>query len=351
MRMPITESIVNRMHQILKRPIFIGVCGRAGSGKSSLVKRIVDEIAVLNIPVSFYYGDWRFRLDSSGRKKWIEEKWKSGMDEYIRAINQYSWWDFEKIYHDLEKLANGGNIVIDDAYDRTTGKKGVHVEMKAPGDGIIFYENCVLGGVEILNKLDIIIMVNEDDILCFNRLAQKDSARRAFPDILARTLMTMYSENLFFKLLLERFSNKLLVSDSGGMVGGCPKIEDVKYLPVPAIETENTPNQTGTIFIDLESIAENSRENLQELIVDNAGKLKELRKKGNHMILTTTLPYNQAHDIYQKLKEHGIIFDQLVSDLPVGSRQVVDNHQRTKLYHVKTKKDLDEVGDKAIKRL
>ena len=168
--MPITESIVNRMHQILKRPVFIGVCGRAGSGKSTLVKRIVDEMAVLNIPVSFYYGDWRFRLDSGQRKKWIDEKWKSGMDEYIRAINQYSWWDFEKIYNDLEKLTKGEDIVIENSYDRTTGKKSADMEVKSPGDGIIFYENCVLGGVEILNKLDIIILVNEDDILCFNRL-------------------------------------------------------------------------------------------------------------------------------------------------------------------------------------
>ncbi|MFH0837586.1 MAG: hypothetical protein V1870_05630 [Candidatus Aenigmatarchaeota archaeon] len=342
MRMPITESIVNRINQIPKRPIFVGVCGRAGSGKSTLVKRIVEELAPISISANFYYGDWRFRLDSKSRKKWIEEKWQSGMDEYIRAINQYSWWDFEKIYNDLESLTKGEDVVIENAYDRVTGLKNQIVNISGIRDGIIFYENCVLGGVEILNKLDIIIWVNEDDILCFNRLAQKDKSRRTFPDILARTLMTMYSENFFFKVLLEKFADKLLVSDSSGMVGGFPIIEDVKHLPIPMRQVKDVLNQKNVMFIDLDSISENSNK-FSEFVIHGADRLVELRKAGNHMILTTSLPYNQAHDIYHKLKENGIMFDQLISDLPIGSRHVVDRHGRTKIHGIKSRKDLDKV--------
>ena len=155
--------------------------------------------------------------------------------------------------------------------------------------------------------------------------------------------MTMYSENFFFKMLLEKFSNKLLVSDSGGMVGGYSKIEDVKYLPVPAREADR-PNKNNTVFIDLESFSEYDEKDFQIIKINNADKFKELRKNGNHMILTTTLPYNQAHDIFQKLKDNGIVFDQLISDLPVGDRQVVDKHNRTKIHSIKLKEDLEKVG-------
>jgi len=340
--MPVTESIINRMNQMNKRPILVGICGRAGSGKSLLVEKIVKELEPLKITSIFYHGDWRFRQDSSERKKWIEDKWQSGLDEYVRAINQFSWWDFENIYHDLDQLSQGKDVVIKNAYNRSTGKKDEDAKVTGTRDGIIFYENCVLGGIEILTKMDIVIWINETDDVCFNRLVKKDKGRRTFPDIMARTLITMYSENFFFKMLLDKFSNKLLVSDSGGIIGGYPVIEEVKQLPVPFCYKHNSGNAKETVFCDLDNILEEG-ENLQDIKVNSADKVKELKARGCHLVLTTSRPYNRAYDIFNKLKEQGIEFDQLVSDLPVGQRHVIDKHDRTKLYCIKCKDDFDKL--------
>jgi uridine kinase len=329
--MPITETIINRINQINKRPILLGICGRAGSGKSTIAGKIKLELKKQGIESVSYSGDWRFRLDSESRKKFIEEKWLCGMEEYLRAINQFNWWDFERIYSDLEQLSQGSSITVKRAYNRETGKKNSDIEIKGIKNGIVFYENCILGGLEILGRLDIVLLLNEPDKICFERIIKKDLGRRNFSEILARQLITMYSENFFFKLLFEKFSQKLLVCNSDGFICEFPEIKEVKQIPVPIETYKETGDLKGTIFCDLDGtlikhvpVPSETGEEI-EIIEGSSEKLKEFKQKGYYLVLTTSRPYHKIFGILQKLKSQGLEFDQIISDLPVGPRHLIND--------------------------
>lgn len=327
--MQVTEAVANRLEKIRKRPVLIGVCGRAGSGKSTLVGKITSE---LTVPSVFYSGDWRFKLASEQRKLWIEEKWLSGMSEYLRAVNQFNWWDFDKIYADLDMLGRGDSVTIKNAYDRESGRKDSEINLSGVKDGVIFYENCILGGVEILEKLDIVIMLNVSDAVCLQRTVERDSARRTLPDIVARYLVTTYSENIFFRLLMDGFPSKLLVCDSEGKLGSFPEIQEVSQVPVPVTDIPAARSGLkGTVFIDLDGtlvkhvpIPSETGEDI-EVLDGTAEKLKEFKEKGYYVILATSRPHHKIFGVLDKLKSIGIEFDQLICDLPVGPRHMIND--------------------------
>jgi uridine kinase len=332
MKMQVTEGIVNRL-ETSRAPMLVGVCGRAGSGKTVLANKISEELSRRSIPTLHYSGDWRFKLDSEQRKAWLREKWFMGMNEYLQATNQFNWWDFEKIYGDLNLLTKGRSVMMKDAYDRKSGKKDSEVTLSATGEGVIFYENCILGGAEILEKLDLIVLLNTTDEVCLERLITKDSTRRNFFDIVARFLMTSYSENLFLKFLLEKFSQKLIVCDSDGKFGEFPEIEEVSQIPTPISETPPAARKTykGTIFCDLDGtlikhvpVPSETGEDI-EVIEGTPEKLKQLREKGHYLVLTTSRPHHKIFGVLNKLKSLGIEFDQIISDLPVGPRHMIND--------------------------
>jgi len=329
--MQITESIKNRIDQIKVRPILVGVCGRAGSGKSTLAQKIKKELEGQGVKTISYSGDWRFKLDSKGRKRFIEEKWLSGLDEYLRAVNQFNWWDFEKIYSDLNLLKEGNPLKIENAYDRGTGRKDMEVRLEGIRDGAIFYENCILGGMEILDNLHMVVLLNEKDEVCLERIIKKDSARRSLPDMLSRQLTTMYSENLFFKFLLGSSLQKLLVCNSDGVMGEFPQLVEVNQIPVPYASHKETNSAKGTIFCDLDGtlikhvpVPSETGEDI-EIIEGSPEKLKEFKEKGYHLVVTTSRPYHKIFGILQKLRDLGIEFDQVISDLPVGPRHLIND--------------------------
>lgn len=329
--MQITETLKNRIEQVKERPILIGICGRAGSGKSNLARKIKKELESQGIKTISYSGDWRFKLDSEGRKRVIQEKWLAGLDEYLRAVNQFNWWDFEKIYADLENLQKGESVIIENAYNRETGRKDAKIGLQGMRDSVVFYENCILGGMEILDSLHLVVLINEKDEICLERIIKKDSGRRSLPDLLSRQLVTMYSENLFFKFLLEKVPGKLLTCNSDGILGEFPQLVEVNQIPVPHALYKETNSAKGTIFCDLDGtlikhvpLPSETGEDI-EIIEGSPEKLKEFKEKGYYLIVTTSRPYHKIFGILQKLKESGIEFDQVISDLPLGPRHLIND--------------------------
>jgi len=325
------------MSGIKGRPVLVGVCGRAGSGKSTLAKKIKEELEGQGIKSVSYSGDWRFKLDSQGRKMFLDEKWLSGLDEYLRAVNQFNWWDFEKIYADLNLLKAGQSVFLTNAYSRETGRKDLNKEIKGTENGVIFYESCILGGIDILDNLDIIILLNTPDNVCFSRLAEKDSKRRTFPDLLARQLVTLYSENIFLESILDKFSKKLLTCSSDGWIGEFPIIFKVSQIPVPISYQKNTNGTKGTIFCDLDGtlikhvpVPPEVGEDI-EIIDGSVEKVKEFKEKGYYLVLTTSRPYHKIFGILGKLKFLGIEFDQVICDLPLGARYLINDSKNEEI--------------------
>jgi len=202
--MDILSNLKHRYNKKDKAHLLVGICGRAGAGKTTLAKKISEKFKMHTI---IYSGDWRFKHDSAERKKLFQEKWKAGMNAYMYAINQYTWWDFEKIGIDLDDLLKSKAVIIKNAYDRETGKRDTTIELPDRYKSIILYENCILGGTEILEKLDLIILLNTPDEVCFSRMIDKDFGRRSMAEIASRFLITSFSENKFFTLFWHVYRN------------------------------------------------------------------------------------------------------------------------------------------------
>ncbi len=313
------------------KALLIGICGRAGSGKTTLSGRIAALLAEEGIASVAYSGDWRFIRDSCSRKRWLEEKWRSGIDAYMYAINQYTWWDFAQIQVDLERIARGDELVICDGYNRQSGAMDLRITIPADAARVILYENSILGGVELVNLCDQVILVNTPDALCFTRLLSKDEGRRTVPEIATRFLITTYSENIFFNQLLDHFTAKILICDSEGRFGAYPDLREITHIPVPLSHPLPMPPCKGTIFCDLDGtlikhVPVPSEDGAEiEILPGSSEKLREFRARGYYIILTTSRSYAKTFTILEKLKAEGLEFDQVICDLPIGPRYLIND--------------------------
>ena len=349
--MEILSNIITQYEQSNKKHMLIGICGRAGAGKTTLANKLKEELD--NVIV--YSGDWRFKQNSEERKKLFEEKWKAGIDAYMYTINQYTWWDFQQIGKDLDTLSRGEELWIINAYNRKTGSRGLSINFYEKDKSIILYENCILGGVEILEKLDLIIFVNTPDDVCFSRIMKKDLGRRTVVEIASRFLITSFSENKFFTNMLDHFSEKVLLCDSNGNFTFAPKINPVKQIPIYIPDLQHKKRMRGTIFCDLDGTlvkhipVPSEDGNDIKLLPNSAEKLKEWHDKGYYIVLTSSRPYNKVFSILSKLEEHDIKFDQVICDLPVGPRHLINDSKDGEVRAIAHKLDRDKgVGDVEI---
>lgn len=331
--MQISEYLANRLAELApeRSRLLVGLCGRAGAGKTTLAEQILADLDKRGIEVVGYSGDYRFILDSASRKRWLDEKWRVGLDAYVQAINQFNWWNFPAIYADLARLMDGKNVKLENAYNRETGQMDLTLELPALAEGIVCYENCVLGGVEFLETCDVVVLLNTPDEVAFERMMRKDVQRRSLPEIAARYLMTTYSENIFLTLLRERFSSKLVTCDSYGRLGGTFEIAEVQQLPVPLRQSAAQERKRGTIFCDLDGtlikhvpVPSETGEEV-ELIDGAAQRLREMRELGYHIVLTTSRPQSKVFGVLDRLSAEGLEFDQVICDLPVGPRHLIND--------------------------
>jgi uridine kinase len=322
--MEITEKLINKFNQIKGRSLLVGVCGRAGAGKTTMTNKIVEELNSHEINSIAHSGDWRFKLDSQGRKKLFENKWREGINQYSLAVNQFTWWDFDNILLDLDKLSKGQEITIKNAYDRLTGKKDLEINLFGGSERIIFYECNILGGVEILEKLDLILLVNTPEDICFERIIKKDLSRRSVADLASRYLIVSHSEYLFYNNLLQKFEEKVITCNSEGLLGEHPEFSPVSHLPVPLVNQEQKIEHKNTVFYEVDSLLINGDYPEKAVFSEQEiNHIKELKVNNNHVIAITSRTQEQWSKIENNLAEKEIIFDRILFDLPLGKKDLI----------------------------
>lgn len=204
-------------------PGLYGITGPAASGKTTLSLHLRDAL-----PVSIYSADTRFIGDSQARKALLDYKNSRGLDAYTDAANQFNWWDWDAIYTDLELLKMQQDVVVAAPYNRDTGKHEDDTVISGAAPYRL-YEGAILGPPLVLNLLDKIFFLYTDPKERLNRLLDKDCGRRTFNEILARFLITEYSESHSYDMVFRWYRDKIItVGETTTLVDRGPH-----FIPVP----------------------------------------------------------------------------------------------------------------------
>ncbi len=189
----------------------IGLTGPAGSGKTSLVSNH------LNSNVVSYSIDYRFIGDSAFRSSLLLRKSGLGFESYVDMCNQINWWDWVAIETDVKSLLQGNEVSLN-AYQRDTGDFS-DMKIVATQGAPVLVEGALLGPHFFTDCFDIFVFVVTDPLERLLRLIRKDKTRRDLNEVLARFLITEYSENVYYNFFLHKYkSSVLFVNDRGDFV-------------------------------------------------------------------------------------------------------------------------------------
>lgn len=184
-----------------------GITGPAGSGKT-----YTGKVLSASHECALYSADFRFIGDSLERKALLTRKQAKSVVDYQDSANQFNWWDWSAIRRDVDKLMEGSSVVVESPYDRTLGTKVGSIEITP--SKIVLFEGAILGPPDLINKFTRIFFLSTPQRERFDRILKKDLERRSFNDVLARFLITEYSETIYYKNLFSWAHEKLLFVDT-----------------------------------------------------------------------------------------------------------------------------------------
>ncbi len=222
------EVIANKLRR--DGPGTYGITGPAGVGKTFTANKLAETVGH-----AIYSADYRFIGNSEEREMLLLRKQTRSVQDYKDAANQFNWWDWGSILSDLEDLQSGNSVRIAKPYDRATGNYGA--DLALPATDRLIYEGAIFGPPYIVNRLKQIFFLWVDPSVRFQRLMEKDRGRRSFNEMLARFLITEYSETLYYRNLFKWAEDKIIVVDAvTGLPRGWPELPSDVFVPlrVPA---------------------------------------------------------------------------------------------------------------------
>lgn len=183
-----------------------GITGPAGSGKTWTGEALARAHAC-----ALYSTDFRFIGDSDERRVLLNRKQARSVADYQDAANQFNWWDWSAIDRDMRELMVGSGIVVDSPYDRKSGKQGEPI--KIGPSNVVLLEGAILGPPQLIDKFTRIFFLHTPQEVRFERILAKDRARRSFSEVLARFLITEYSETIYYRNLFSWAGEKMVFVD------------------------------------------------------------------------------------------------------------------------------------------
>jgi uridine kinase len=203
------------------------ITGPAGAGKT-----FVSSALAQSGDFAVYSADFRFISDSYERQALLDRKADRSANDYRDSVNQYNWWDWAAIERDLAVLLSGTPVKLAQAYERSTGQRSA-THTISPARSVIL-EGAILGPPPLVSRINRIIFLCTPPEVRFFRILEKDRHRRGFDEILARFLITEYSETIYYRNLFSWARDKVVFVDAAsGEPTRPPVLSSRLFLPMP----------------------------------------------------------------------------------------------------------------------
>jgi len=193
------EAAGDRAGEAGDRPLFVGVAGGSGSGKTTVVERIMSGLAprpVTLIHHDAYYFDYRHLS--------VEERAHVNFDHPASL-------ETDLLVRHLDELAAGRSVELP-LYDFTTHTRTDEIEAAIPTPVVIVDGILVLADREIRRRLDIKIFVDTDaDIRFIRRLARDMEQRgRSLESVVGQYKKTVRPMHLDFVEPSKRYADVIV---------------------------------------------------------------------------------------------------------------------------------------------
>ncbi|KAJ8305889.1 hypothetical protein KUTeg_016434 [Tegillarca granosa] len=154
-------------HGQLKEAFVIGICGGSASGKTTVARRIIEELDV----------QWVSLLSMDSFYKVLSEK-----EHHAAALNEYNFdhpdaFDFHLLKKTLKRLKEGKSVDVP-IYNFVTHGREAHVKTIYGANVVIFEGIMAFCNKELLELMDMKIFVDTDSDIRLARRLQRDIAER-----------------------------------------------------------------------------------------------------------------------------------------------------------------------------
>lgn len=181
-------------------PYILGIAGRAGAGKSTFARTLLQEHIdhSPHVRPHLIHLDAFFCLSSQERSAWLNEP-DISREERQRREDQREWWDFASAAHALQNLRSGTPVHLENVYNQSdSGRKTgtLHIDPNQTGGNLYIVEG--VGAPLLSPLLDGVIYVYAHEAVRHSRVYERDKVKRGVEEAEKRWGITQRFENALY---------------------------------------------------------------------------------------------------------------------------------------------------------